>query len=90
MKATDVGILLALDSGDSYMESSFLLVETILDDQGEILTSIDQVSANAGDGWIVSSLGHSVALTHPIAREWAVAYAAAHEVSVVYERDETA
>ncbi len=89
MKATDVRILPALDPGESYIEPSFLMVETTLDEQGKIVTSIDHVFADVGKDWEVKALGHSVPLTHPAAREWAVAYAASHEVPLVYERDET-
>jgi len=90
MKATDVRILPAVDPGESYIEPSFVLVETTVDDQGATVTSIDHVSATAGKNWAVRALGYSVPLSHPAAREWAVAYAASHDVPVVYERDESA
>ncbi len=88
MRATDVRILPALESGESYIEPRFLMVETTVDQQGETVTSINHVTA-VGTDWGVKALGHSVALTHPAALEWAVAYAASREVPLVYEQDET-
>lgn len=91
MKATDVRIHLALPHGESYIEPSFLLVETTIDERGAAVTTIDHVATDVakGKGWFVKSLACSVPMTHRHAREWAVAYAAAHEVPVVYEQDET-
>ncbi len=93
MRATDVRILPALEPGESYVEPSFLMVETTLDEQGETVTNIDHVSIDAaneeGKAWIVKTLGYSVPMTHPAAREWAVSYAATSGIPLVYERDET-
>ena len=89
MRATDVRVLPALDPGQLYAEANFILVETAVDEQGETVISIDHVSADFGKVWVVEALEHLVAMTHPAAREWAVAYAADHGVPVVYERDET-
>jgi len=66
------------------------VVETTLDEQGEAMTSIAHVNADDGQGWGLNSLGQIAATTHSMAREWAVAYAANHEIPLVYERDETA
>jgi len=92
MKATDVRILPALDHGESYVEPSFLLVETTVDERGKAVTTIDHFATDPVDkkGWSVKPVAHSVPLAHPAAREWAVAYAASREVPVVYELDETA
>jgi hypothetical protein len=92
MKATDVRILPALDPGDTYVESNFLLVETVLDEDGDALTTIEHMSSNADDGasrWNVRTLGASVPMTHESAREWAVSYAASRDIPLVYERDGT-
>ena len=89
MRATDVRILPALEPGESYIEPRFLMVETTVGEQSEPVTSIDHFRADFGKVWVVEALRHSVAMTHPAAREWAVAYAAGHGVPVVYERDET-
>ena len=89
MGATDVRILPALEPGESYIEPRFLMVETTVDQQGEPVTSIDHFRADIGKVWVVEALRHSVALTHPAALEWAVAYAANREVPLVYEQDET-
>ncbi len=89
MRATDIRVLSALDPGQLYTEANFLLVETTVGEQSEPVTSIDHFRADFGKVWVVEALRHSVAMTHPVAREWAVAYAAGHGVPVVYERDET-
>ncbi|HVS25336.1 MAG TPA: hypothetical protein VMU03_16540 [Gammaproteobacteria bacterium] len=89
MKASEVRILPALDPGDSYVEPVFLLVETTLADDGEPVTTIEQISSDGGHGWSVRTVGH-VPVTHSAACEWAVSYAASRNIPVVYERDETA
>jgi hypothetical protein len=92
MKASEVRILPALDLGESYIEPRFLLVETTWDDDGEIITRIDQITSRTRDGcpgWAIATLGQSVPMTHRSAREWAVSYAASRDIPIVYERDET-
>jgi hypothetical protein len=92
MKATEVRVLPALDPGESYVEPVFLLVETTLADDGEPLTTIDQISSDAADGrdgWTVRTLGQSVPMTHSAACEWAVSFAASRNIPIVYERDDT-
>ena len=61
MKAADVRILPALDPGESYVDPSFLLVETANDAAGEAVTTIHHVASATGDGdgWKVATLGHS-------------------------------
>ncbi len=88
MTATDVRVLPALEPGDTYLEPNFLVVETTVDERGDTLTSIAHVSAD--EGWGLRSLGHFAAITHPMAREWAIAYAANQGIPLVYEREETA
>ena len=91
MKASEVRILPALDPGESYVEPTFMLVETALDDSGEPVTTIDHVASKIVGHklqWHVSTLGQSVALTHASALEWAVSFAASRNVPVVYQRDE--
>jgi hypothetical protein len=88
MKASEVRILPALDPGDSYVDPVFLLVETTLADDGEPVTTIEQISSDGGEGWRVKTVGH-VPVTHSAACEWAVSYAASRNIPVVYERDET-
>jgi hypothetical protein len=91
MKASEVRILPALDPGESYVEPKFMLVETVLDDNGEPVTTIEHVASRVvGDRvrWQVATLGQSVALTHASALEWAVSFAASRDVPIVYHRDE--
>jgi hypothetical protein len=93
MKAADVRILPALEPGESYIDPSFVLVETTADAAGEPLTTIHHVSSGpageGGDGWKVTTLGHSAQLSHAAACEWAVSYAASRNIPLVYECDET-
>ncbi|HUL81541.1 MAG TPA: hypothetical protein VL131_05335 [Gammaproteobacteria bacterium] len=91
MKASEVRVVPALDHGESYVEPVFLLVETALADDGEPLTTIEQISSDGADGagWTVKTLGQSVPMTHSAACEWAVSYAASRDIPIVYERDET-
>ena len=91
MKAADVRILPALDPGESYVDPSFLLVETANDAAGEAVTTIHHVASATGDGdgWKVATLGHSARLSHAAACEWAVSYAASRDIPLVYERDDT-
>lgn len=93
MKASEIKILPALDAGDSYVEPTFVLVETTLDETCEPVTTIEHVASRiVGDQvrWRVSTLGHSVPLTHASALEWAVSFAASREVPIVYHRDDSA
>ena len=92
MKATEVRILPALDPGESYVDAAFMLVETSLDDNGDPVTTIEQLaSRRVGDKarWHVATLGQSVPLSHAAALEWAVSFAASRDIPVVYERDDT-
>jgi hypothetical protein len=87
MKATEVQVLAALDPGESYVEPTFLLVETARGNDGEALTTIDVISSVGSRGWTVSTLGQSVPLSHAGACEWAVSFAASRDIPIVYERD---
>lgn len=90
MKASEIKILPALDPGESYVEPTFVLVETTLDETGEPATTIEHVASQVvGDKvrWQVWTLGQSVALTHASAVEWAVSFAASRNVPIVYHRD---
>ena len=92
MKATEVRILPALDPGESYVDAAFMLVETAVDDNGEPVTSIQQLaSRRVGDKarWHVVTLGQSVPLSHAGALEWAVSFAASRNIPIVYQRDDT-
>jgi len=92
MKASEVRILPALDPGESYVEPTFMLVETALDGSGESVTTIEHVASRVvGDRvrWQVATLGQSVTLNHAAALEWAVSFAASRRVPIVYHRDET-
>jgi hypothetical protein len=92
MKASEIKILPALDPGESYVEPTFVLVETTLDDNGEPVTTIEHVASRTiGDKvrWDVATLGQSVALTHVSALEWAVSFAASRNVPIVYHRDDS-
>jgi hypothetical protein len=87
MKATEVQVMAALDPGESYVEPSFLLVETARGHDGEALTTIDVISSVGSRGWAVNTLGQSVPMSHAGACEWAVSYAASRDIPIVYERD---
>jgi hypothetical protein len=92
MRASQVRILPALDPGESYVDPTFVLVETTLGDEGETATTIEHVASAPVDGrvrWRVTTLGQSVPLSHAGALEWAVSFAAMHDVPIVYQRDET-
>lgn len=92
MKASEIKILPALDPGESYVEPTFVLVETALGEGGEPVTTIEHVASRVvGDKvrWDVSTLGQSVALTHGSALEWAISFAASRNVPVVYHRDDS-
>ena len=45
MKASEIRILPALDPGESYVEPTFVLVETALDESGEPVTTIEHVAS---------------------------------------------
>jgi len=92
MKAIDVRTLPALEPGESYVDPSFLLVETVFDNNGDTVTTIEHVSNRSETGenrWSVITLGQSVPMTHAAAREWAISYAASRDIPLVYERDDT-
>jgi hypothetical protein len=92
MKATEVRILQALEPGDSYVDPTFLLVETVLDGGGDTVTTIERVASklvNGQERWQIATLGQSVPMTHAAALEWAVSFAASRNIPVVYERDDT-
>jgi hypothetical protein len=93
MKATEVRIRKALDLGESYVDPSFLLVETTAASDGDSVTTIELVSCrlvNGRERWHIATLGQSVPLDHAGALEWAVSFAASRDIPVVYERDEFA
>jgi hypothetical protein len=92
VKATEVRILKALEPGESYVDPTFLLVETGRDDSGDTVTTIEHVTGEVVNGkqrWQIATLGQSVPLTHAAALEWAVSFAASRNVPIVYERDDT-
>lgn len=92
MKASRIRILPALDPGESYVEPTFVLVETTLDERGEPVTTIEHVTSHTVGSklrWQVSTLGQSVPLTHTSALMWAVSFAASRDVPIVYHRDDS-
>jgi len=92
MKATDVRVLKALGPGESYVDPTFLLVETLRNDGGDTVTTIEHITSKVVDdkeGWQIVTLGQSVPLTHAAALEWAVSFAASRDIPFVYERDDT-
>ena len=91
MRASKVRILPALDPGESYIDPTFVLVETTLVGEDQTTTTIEHVASESVDGkvrWRVTTVGQSVPLTHAGALEWAVSFAAMHDIPVVYQRDE--
>lgn len=92
MKAAEVRILKALEPGESYVDPTFVLVETALDADGEPTTTIEHLTSYNSGGrsqWKVVTLGQSVPLSHASALEWAVSFAASRDIPVVYHRDES-
>jgi hypothetical protein len=92
MKATEVRIRAALEPGESYVDPTFLLVETVLDEDGETITTIEHLASTLVGGklrWRVATLGQSVPMSHAGALEWAVSFAASRSIPVVYERDDS-
>ncbi len=92
MKATEVKIRQALDAGESYVDPAFLLVETLLGDDGETVTTIEHLATYVVNGrsrWKITTVGQSVPLSHAGALEWAVSFAAAHDIPIVYQRDDS-
>jgi hypothetical protein len=92
MKAAEVRILKALDPGESYVDPTFMLVETTLDGDGDAVTTIEHVASKIVNGqprWKIVTLGQSVPLSHAGALEWAVSFAALREIPIVYQRDDS-
>jgi hypothetical protein len=92
MKASEIRILPALDPGESYVEPTFVLVETAPDQSGDPVTTIEHVASRIVGSklrWHVSTLGQSVPLTHASALMWAVSFAASRDVPIVYHRDDS-
>lgn len=92
MKAAEVRIAKALDPGESYLDATFMLVETTLGDDGEPVTRIEHLTSTVRNGrarWQVVTIGQSVPLSHAGALEWAVSFAASRKIPVVYQRDES-
>jgi hypothetical protein len=93
MKATEVRICQALEPGESYLDPTFLLVETTAASNGDTVTRIELASCRVVSGrerWQVATLGRGALLDHASALEWAVSFAASRNIPVVYERDELA
>ena len=88
MKATEVRILKALDPGESYVEPTFVLVETALG-RGRRAPSrrsstSQATSSTAKRAGKSTTIGQSVPLSHAAALEWAVSFAASRNIPVVY------
>jgi hypothetical protein len=92
MKATEVRIRRALEPGESYVDPAFMLVETLVEDDGETTTTIEHLASYVVNGrsrWKITTLGQSVPLSHAGALEWAVSFAAMRDIPVVYQRDDS-
>jgi hypothetical protein len=92
MKAAEIRIRKALEPGESYVDATFVLVETTQSDEGEPVTTIEHLASYVVDGrtrWQITTLGQSVPLSHAAALEWGVSFAASRDIPVVYERDES-
>lgn len=92
MKASEVRVLPALDPGESYVDETFMLVETALNEGGDPVTTIEHVASRVvGENlrWQIATLGQAVPLSHAAALEWAVSYAASRKIPIVYERDDS-
>jgi hypothetical protein len=89
----EVRVRKALDPGESYVDPTFVLVETTVGDAGETVTTIEHLASHDVDGrarWEIATLGQSVPLSHAAALEWAVSFAASRNIPIVYERDDSA
>jgi len=92
MKASEVRIRKALEPGESYVDPAFMLVETVLDEHGETVTTIEHLASYVVNGrsrWKITTLGQSVPLSHTGALEWAVSFAAMRDIPIVYQRDDS-
>jgi hypothetical protein len=92
MKATEVRIRKALEPGESYVDPAFMLVETVLGEDGESVTTIEHLASYVVNGrsrWQITTLGQSVPLSHTGALEWAVSFAAMRDIPIVYQRDDS-
>ena len=92
MKATEVRIYKALEPGESYIDPTFVLVETVLDEDGDTTTTIEHLASELRNGklrWRVVTVGQSVPMSHAGALEWAVSFAASRNIPIVYQRDES-
>ena len=70
MKASEVRVLPALDPGESYVDETFMLVETARDERGDPVTTIEHVASRVvGENvrWQIATLGQSVPLSHAAA-----------------------
>ena len=92
MKAMEVRIRKALEPGESYVDPAFLLVETVVGDDGETVTTIEHLETYVVNGrsrWKINTVGQSVPLSHAGALEWAVSFAATRDIPIVYQRDDS-
>lgn len=93
LKASHIRVQRAPEPGEPYGESKFLLVETTLDAQDRSVTRIEYFcseGAPEGRRLLSERRVHGLRLTHPVALEWATAYAARHGIPVVYQREDAA
>jgi hypothetical protein len=93
LKASDVRVRRTPDPGEPYGESEFLVVRTAVDEHDGTVTGVEYFSAETAVEVLPPGserLGRNLQLTHRLALEWAIAYAARKGISTVYERDETA
>lgn len=88
MKTAGVKVLPALSTGETYTEPNFLLVQTMADDLGETHTDIEHVMTRAeggpDDAWEIAAIATGALLSHDEGIEFAVGYAKAHDVPIVY------
>jgi hypothetical protein len=83
-------ILPALDTGETYTDPDFLIVQTSTDCTGESRTVIDRMfsAKREGDfaGWICKTITLRNKMTHEAAVDIARAYAEENHVPVVYQQ----
>lgn len=83
-------ILPALGAGETYTEPDFLLVQTSTNKAGESLSVIDRMFAAKREddtgSWVCKTITVKTKMSHQDALKMAKAYAAEHDVPVVYEQ----
>lgn len=86
----DTRILPALDSGETYTDPDFLLVQTSTDSDGETVSEIDRMFAAKREedtsSWVCKAITQRTKMSHEAAMALAKMYAERKDIPVIYER----